>query len=126
MVSINKKPPPRQAMKILSASLQRTTRRATSPRPGQSQRHPQGDPRECAKQHRPQESKAETTHISGDRRMEEHNVCICTLEYYAVLKRKEILIPAIARTNLEDVMVKGDQPDTKGHVLSDSTDMKHL
>ena len=58
--------------------------------------------------------------------MEEHNVCICTLEYYAVLKRKEILIPAIAQTNLEDVMVKGDRPDTRGHVLSDSTDMKHL
>ena len=53
-------------------------------------------------------------------------MCICTLEYYAVLKRKEILIPAVARTNLEGVMVKGDRPDTRGHVLSDSTDMKHL
>lgn len=52
--------------------------------------------------------------------------CIHAPECHSALKRKEILTPATTRMNLEDIVLCDTKPDTKGHMLYDSTPLSYL
>ena len=48
------------------------------------------------------------------------------MEYYSALQRNEILTHATKWMNLEGIMLKRNEPDTKGQILYDSTYVKFL
>ena len=46
------------------------------------------------------------------------------MEYYLVLKRREILTHATTWMNLENIMLKLKKPKTEDHMLYDNIDMR--
>ena len=48
------------------------------------------------------------------------------MEYYSVIKRNEVLIPATIHMNLANIMLKCKKPVIKDHLLNDSIHMQYL